>query len=352
VKGAFEPKIHTHRKYNYTAMIEKPALPDSEITHCVQSGYGIVAKALNFLPLGNDSSAWVYRLRADDDQEYFLKLRTGPVNMPALVVPHFLRARGIQQAVAPIRTLRGEGWQPLGAFHLVLYPFIAGRSGMQGGMRDQHWHELGQVLGKIHAVRPDTSGLGEVRVETFQLAWADMVKNLQHKIDQTPFHHPLAGALANFWRSRRDEIARITTRAEDLGRRARQADLDQVLCHADIHTDNLLIEPSGALHIVDWDQPIFAPKERDLMFIPGVTETSREASLFFDGYGPAEVNSLALAYYRYEWVVQEIGDYGERVFLHLDLGEETRADAVRGFKQLFQAGDVVEEAYQADGRFE
>jgi hypothetical protein len=36
---------------------------------------------------------------------------------------------------------------------------------------------------------------------------------------------------------------------------------------------------------------------------------------WFIGYGAAAIDPLALAYYRYEWVVQEIGDNGKRVFL-------------------------------------
>ncbi len=42
-----------------------------------------------------------------------------------------------------------------------------------------------------------------------------------------------------------------------------------MLCHSDIHGGNVLIAENDALYIVDWDEPIMAPKERDLMFIGG-----------------------------------------------------------------------------------
>lgn len=45
------------------------------------------------------------------------------------------------------------------------------------------------------------------------------------------------------------------------------AALDFVLCHADFHDANLLIDPTGRLFIVDWDEIILAPKERDLVFV-------------------------------------------------------------------------------------
>jgi spectinomycin phosphotransferase len=58
---------------------------------------------------------------------------------------------------------------------------------------------------------------------------------------------------------------------------------------------------------------------------------NKEEELFFRGYGKVDIDPVALAYYRYEWVVQDIGDYGERVFLMKDTGEETKKDAVQGF---------------------
>jgi spectinomycin phosphotransferase len=124
--------------------------------------------------------------------------------------------------------------------------------------------------------------------------------------------------------------------------------VDFVLCHADIHTANILVD-GDKLFIVDWDQPILAPKERDLMFVVGGGEIrSREEELFFEGYGETAVDWLAVAYYRYEWGVQEIGDFGERVFLLAEVSDITREDSVRGFRQLFQPGDVVDTAYQSE----
>jgi spectinomycin phosphotransferase len=92
---------------------------------------------------------------------------------------------------------------------------------------------------------------------------------------------------------------------------------------------------------VDWDGVVFAPKERDLMFFAG------EERPFWDSYGAVTIDPLSMAYYRYEWAVQEIGDYGARVFSP-ETGFETKAVSVWEFIQLFAPGDVIEAAYLSD----
>ncbi len=119
----------------------------------------------------------------------------------------------------------------------------------------------------------------------------------------------------------------------------------------------MLIDPAGRLWIVDWDQPILAPKERDLMFVTGVSAGSVVAPgvdgerWFYEGYGGGRPDPLALAYYRYEWVVQELGAWTASIFLPPNPGEATRRDAFQHLTYLFQPGDVVEAAYLADPSF-
>lgn len=78
----------------------------------------------------------------------------------------------------------------------------------------------------------------------------------------------------------------------------------------------------------------------------GVPAASEAA--FFRGYGATAIDWRALAYYRYEWVVQELGEFGEAVFLSHDVGDVTRADVVQRIIWLFGPDDVVAAAYAAE----
>jgi spectinomycin phosphotransferase len=329
-------------------MLEKPALADEKIAVGLRERYAIAVADIEFLPIGNDARAWVYRLQTDDGQTYFLKVRRGGVDAPALLVPRYLRDRGVEQVVAPLPTNTGQMWAGVDDFSLILYPFIDGRVGMEIGLLDSQWRELGAVLKTIHTMPLAAELLGMLRHETFSPKWSAVVQKLRAHIDDG-FDDRYQRELAAFWKSRRLEIDQIVDRAESLGRGLQQQCPAYVLCHADIHTANVLLDANDRLWIVDWDETLLAPRERDLMFVVGDDRTSRaEATWFLQGYGESAIDPVALAYYRYEWVVQEIGDYGERVFLQTDAGAETRRDAVEGFMKLFEPGNVVEAAYRTE----
>ncbi|HLO15910.1 MAG TPA: aminoglycoside phosphotransferase family protein [Anaerolineales bacterium] len=328
-------------------MLEKPEIKDDKIIMALNQNFPIGAGQIEFLPIGNDASAWAYRVGTENQKNYFLKVRKEISNPAGLFVPRFLQDQGLAQVLAPLPTRRHELWIGLEEFFLILYPFVAGQAAMKVGMTDSQWIEFGSILKQIHATELPAHISQYVRRETFIPQWISLTKVLQKRIDTRDHDDPYQKELAAFWRENNETIQTVMERAEAMGKRLQYADLEFVLCHADIHTANILLTQEQDMVIVDWDDTLFAPKERDLMFVLGeYVIPTRTEQLFFDGYGKVKINGLALAYYRCEWCVQEIGDFGERVFLPKELGERTRQDAVKGFKELFSHGDVIETALQ------
>ena len=333
-------------------MLEKPNIADETIITCLREHYDLAITQLEFLPIGYDATAWVYRAETDAET-FFLKLKKGILNEASLLVPHILKANGLSQIVAPIANSHQSLWTNCGDFNLVLYPFIVGKTGMEAGLSDNQWMEFGSILQRIHAT-PITFALAQtLQRETFIPQWAHRVREIDTYIASGTFEDTVQNELAHFWQVKRAEIMTILERTLEIGRKLQSQSLPFVLCHSDIHTANVLVDAENKLYIVDWDEVRLAPKERDLLFIDaggsgGVGLSSKQGQLFLKGYGDVEINQLAVAYYRYEWVVQEIGDFGERVFFDTNAGDETRIDSVRGFKKLFAAGDVVEAANSSE----
>jgi spectinomycin phosphotransferase len=333
-------------------MIEPPDLSDDVIQAAVYAGYGFHLATLAFLPVGRDSAAWVYRALAADGAAYFLKVRAGVPNPAGLIVPRYLRDHNVTQVVAPIPTREGALWVAVDGYALILYPFIDGTTGVDRGMEERHWVAYGAVLRQIHAAALPPDLAGRVRRDVFTPAGADLVMRLEGQIATRTFADLHERELAAFWDTRRAEIRRLVERAEALGRRLRASTPPRVLCHADIHTWNVLIDAGDRLWIVDWDETLFAPRECDLMFVVGGLGGNlvgpREEAWFRAGYGRADIDPLALAYYRHARAVADIAAFGERVFLAPDAGEATKRDSVRGLKSLFAPGNIIALALKPD----
>lgn len=329
-------------------MLEKPNLADEIIIAHLEKHHDFSITNLEFLPIGYDATAWVYRVESEKIC-YFLKLKKGDLYESALFVPRYLYDKGLQQVVAPLPTQSGTSAISVDDFKLILYPFIEGETGMEKGLSPEQWREFGTILKQMHSLDITAELEAKVKMETFTPAWADRVRQLDEYISANKLDNPYENKLAQIWRDKHDEMMKIVHRTEELGDKLKKTPLELVLCHCDIHTANVLVSPQGELFIVDWDQPLLAPIERDLIFVcEGIIPKSEHEKQFFEGYGETKINPLAYAYYRYEWVVQELGDFGDRVFFDPNSGDETRADSVRGFLQLFDEGDVISAAYKAE----
>jgi spectinomycin phosphotransferase len=333
-------------------MLEPPNLPDETIIAALRERYGLAVTEIAFLPIGNDASAWVYRVNATDGDVYFLKVRKGSLNEPGLLVPRTLHEQGVAHIIPPLPTAAGAVWTALGNFTLILYPFIEGEAAVYAGMEEQHWIAYGAVLRQTHAAVLPPNLTRKMRVETFTPGWIDVVRALGEQMGRRVFADPIEEELAAFWLARRAEIETLVERAEALGQRLRASAPPLVLCHADIHTWNLLIDTGGKLWVVDWDETVLAPKERDLMFVVGGIGRDlvhpHEEAWFFEGYGPVDVDALALAYYRYARAVEDIGSFAEEVFSMEDVGVETKRAAMEFFMLQFEPGNIVSLAHAAD----
>jgi spectinomycin phosphotransferase len=163
----------------------------------------------------------------------------------------------------------------------------------------------------------------------------------------------VARDLADAWQAHRALIADVVGRTAALAKRLRTHDLPFVLCHADIHTGNVLVDSGGGIRVIDWDEVVLAPKERDLMFsIGGISRklvSDRATERFLAGYRETTVDPVALRYYRHAWATQDVVGYGERVLLDPTQTDADRAESARVFLTLFRPGEIVDIAMSSPG---
>ena len=330
-------------------MREDPGLDAGKIAACLEAHYGLRAASVAFLPVGYDPNAAAYEVVSWEGVAYFLKVRFGPVDWSRLVVPRALIDLGVRNVLAPLRTRSSDLWCLLDdhpGYGVVLYPFVRGENAMVAGLSDDQWREFGATLRAVHGSRFAERLRGRIPVEGFSLPSAALVRRLLAVVEGTGFEGPAAAQFAAFWRANAERIRRLLVRAELLGRSLRSKPFELVLCHADIHAANILVGEDGRIWLVDWDSPLVAPRERDLLFVVGSRIARpvepREEDLFFEGYGPVEIDRDALVYYRYERVVEDLGEIGKSVFLDLGLGEQARVEEAELAMSFFAPGGDID----------
>jgi spectinomycin phosphotransferase len=330
-------------------MLEKPDLPDQLIISRLQDEYGLHVTRVNFLPIGADVNTVVFRIDANDGTAYFLKLRKGPFAEITVSLPALLKSQGIHTIIAPLPTRSQQLWTSLEHYKMVLYPFIEGQNAYEAAPSERQWLEFGATLKALHAVRLPTALSVQIPHETYSPAWQEQVKFFQAQVEVTRYPDPAAKKVAALMKAKRAEIDRLVARAGQLGQELSERNPEQVLCHSDMHAGNLHLAAQDALYIVDWDAPIFAPKELDLAMVGGssIWNSAREEGLFYRGYGQVEIDTRALAYYRCERAILDIAEYGKQL-LQSDEGNEDREQSYQYFASSFLAGHEIELALRTE----
>ena len=332
-------------------MREQPKIPVAHLRACLQEQYGLAPVTLDFLPLGLDYNAGVYRVVSEQGAAYLLKVTSRPLYEPGCLVPRYLNDQGITSVVAPIPTKHNTLWTKLADWTVIVYPFIDGDTSWMG-MTDQQWKEVGAIFQRIHQVRLPSFVFESLRKETFDpTEYARWIRAFEAQHLQAPGGRSAsAHALRSSWMAHQSSIHTVVTSLQKLAGALRSRTLPSVICHADLHPANLLRDRAGHVFVIDWDEVMLAPKERDILFVKTSSADSEAlpgAPAFFQGYGQTEIDWIALTYYRYERVVQDLIAYAQEVFSREDLGEGTKADSVQLFQAILAEGGEIDAASQA-----
>lgn len=194
------------------------------------------------------------------------------------------------------------------------------------------WRQFGAALRAAHATTTPDSLRALLGVEEYAPTWREQLRDFLARLQPESYAGSVARAVTTFLLAQLPTVTELIGRADRLAAVLRERSLSPVLCHANIHAGNVLLASEGALSLVDWDTTMLAPKERDLMFVGagvgGVWRDADEVERFYAGYGPAEIDRTALAYYRRERIVEDLAVFCRQLLLTNEGGAD-RAAALR-----------------------
>ncbi|AYC30550.1 aminoglycoside phosphotransferase family protein [Paenisporosarcina cavernae] len=277
------------------------------IKRILEDNYALSIEKIKELSIGSDPNSKVYEIIDRNETSYFLKARIGEEQNVGTLVLAALHSQGIEHVIAPLQTRNGEVGVRKEDVSYYLFPFIESKDAYEIELSDSQWTELGEVLRRIQSVQLPDVLVELLPKEDFRSRNVEIVKKYDDCFMTEQFVNKLAARLAVFWREHRRYILQLVENTERASERLVRQDHEFVLCHSDLHPGNIVVSTEGNLFLVDWDTPILAPKERDLMFIGGGHRFRNENSeAFYQGYGQTEVNISALTYYRNERILADI----------------------------------------------
>ncbi|CAM2840337.1 spectinomycin phosphotransferase [Legionella steigerwaltii] len=331
--------------------MSKKTIQEKQLIELLNVHYGLDIHTTQLVLGGADMNAFGYKADSESNS-YFVKIKYGFHDEINLSIIRLLHDSGIKEIIFPIHTLETKLFQQLDHFKLIVYPFIHAANGFTQNLTEKQWKELGKVLRQIHETSVPASIQQQLRKETYSGKWREIVRSFYSKIKSDSSDDKITADFKSFFNQNIASIHQLVDSAEELSKKI-QLDLDKyVLCHSDIHAGNVLVVDEESIYIIDWDEPMLAPKERDLMFIGGgvgnVWNKPHEIHYFYEGYGKTNVDKTILSYYRHERIVEDIAVYGQDLLTSAQ-SDQSRLESLKHFKSMFEPNDVIEIAFATPG---
>jgi spectinomycin phosphotransferase len=243
----------------------EPAIDRAALVRVLRSEFGIQPASLEFLPVGD--AAACYKADADFLVKVWPDLGAGRASVvrPDVTMPLLaeLRGRGLH-VPEPVASLDGRLWAHVDGDPMVVLRYIHGSPA-------RSWSAaMIEALAAIHRTTPTVA----LPVEQFEV----------------PFESDLIAGMTSL------ELSGIAEVREELERlhafHAGASPGAVVLCHTDFGRGNTIIDESGTMWILDWDDAVLSPVENDLKSVPpewlpehlglgAVREVSRDRLGFF-----------------------------------------------------------------------
>lgn len=302
-----------------TLVLTEPRdLDRSELEQVLQESWGLRDPQLDYLAVGFGSHHWkavdargTRRFVTVDDLE--ADFRPAPDNDSAFAdLDRAFRTAAelrdnatLEFVVAPLFDRDGAVIRRIShRYALSMSPFIDGESSEWGPYeRPDDRRVMGAVLGRLHAATeqvPTDLPRREDFVVPSRAALVEALHDLDRTWDSGPFSEPVRKLL----QVSAHELERRLQEYDELAAGVRERSDSWVVTHGEPHRANVIRDPHGGVHLVDWDTTLIAPRERDLQMVLDQDLTGWHE--YRELAGVSSLNHDALQLYRWWWDLADI----------------------------------------------
>jgi spectinomycin phosphotransferase len=334
-------------------LTEPGDLDRAELHALLERHWGLHDLTLDYLPLGFGSHHWsavdsrgVRRFVTVDDLAAGFQAGPNPDWAFAALERAFRTAAvlrdeaGLDFVVAPSPDHEGIVTRRLDdRYSVTVSPFIEGQSSTWGPYESpDDRRRMGDVLGRLHAATEHVPD-GLPRREDFVLPARDALAEALVDLDRPWTSGPFAEPARQLLRSSAHDIAQRLREYDELVARVREREESWVVTHGEPHRANVIRDPQGGVHLVDWDTTLIAPRERDLHIV--LDEDLTGWHEYVANAGSTSLDDEAMELYRRWW---ELSDITIPVQLFRRSHEQTE-DTVASFNILAANLDALPPAH-------
>lgn len=317
-------------------MVTEPNISQAELIDLLNEKYPLQIKSLTFLPKGEVS--WVYVVEGVDGIKYLLKIHKAkilPVERFKLLNDLHEKA-GINGLTYPLPTKDGTLQIEILGYPSVVFNYIEGKTAGESKPTDKEYEKFGALLSQIH----QAINIVDYPVrEAFDVPTKDdflkVLSHLESGNENSTLKKEAFGILKPLRARLEEELVNL----EVLQSQLRSSQIDFVLCHGEPSPDNIMVDNDGEPYLIDWDEPIMAPKEKDLLFFGLTLEPVLKG--YSQHSSDTVINKDIERFYSLLWNVNEIADWGDRIFFADSSEEELKhsLDQLKDFLDYSGLGD-------------
>lgn len=255
--------------------------------------------------------AKTFVIEADSGDKYFCKVIDKRLfianvikSLPALRSIHQL---GFERINYPIPAKSGALHVMYNTTLVVLFNFIDAPQSY-----DYDDFTFGQTIANVHKLTTRVSV--ELEVENFEFRHKGTFEEKLQTILSLKQKNSLLSDLSSLIRMKESEIRRFFANFLSLAEKCKSQEWNMVVTHGDA-PGNILVKSAKDIYIIDWDDIMLTPPERDTWFL-------EEKPRFIDGYKSIfpryQRNQIASKYFVYSRYFNDLVEYWEEIINSTD----------------------------------
>jgi spectinomycin phosphotransferase len=302
-------------------LTEPKDLDRAALKALLERHWGLRGATLDYLPVGFGSHHW----RADDSRgtrrfvtvdDLEAGFQAGPDTDSAFAALDraFRTAVALRDeaeldfVVAPLADEEGHVTRRVSdRYAVTVSPLIEGETSSWGSYESlDDRRRMGGALGRLHSATEHVPA-DLPRIEDFALpsraALVEALDDLERPWSSGPFGEPTRQVL----QANAHDIERRLQEYDELVAHVRESSGPWVVTHGEPHRANVIRDPRGGVHLVDWDTTLIAPRERDLRMVLDRDLTGWDE--YVGVAGAVSLNQEAIELYGRWWDLADVGIY-------------------------------------------